>query len=1333
MKNISTYNIGLDIGTNSVGYAATDENGNLLKFKGKNMWGVNLFDAGVSAKSTRLARCSRRRIDRRKNRINLLQKMLNDDILSVDDTFFIRLAQSSLWNEDREFKDIYTLFNNKDFNEVDYYKAFPTVYHLRKYLMTCDEKADIRLIYLALHHIVKYRGNFLYEDQKNISAENSQLSPAVMEFLELFNNIYEIENIDELTKQITDVLISTEIKKSDKVNNIVSIFNPTKEEKNIFKNIANAMVGYKADFKLIFNIESEENLKFALSSDDADIKLNDLLDNEQIAAYELLQKIYSAFVLAEILKGDDVKCISDAMINKYQKHADDLELLKRLFKSHFPDEYNFMFRGKKDSNNKYIKDDKKKSYTSYILGEKCCSKEELYVTIKKIIEKKSDELSTNIDYQYCINEIENDTFLPKINSKDNLAIPYQLHLEELEKIIDNQGKYYNDLIENKSKISSIVSFRIPYYVGPLNEKKNPDGSKQFAWMVRKVEEEKIYPWNFEDIVDVEASAEKFITRMTNKCTYLPDENVISKCSLLYSEYEVLNEIKQIKVDGKFLSLEIKKDLFENIFKRSKSVSESALRKWLVNEKKYPKSIEITGFQKENKFASSLTSYIDFSSSNIFGKIDNSNIDMIENLILWITLFEDKKILKRKIKNEYPQISDDKLEKICKLRYKGWSRLSQKLLDEISITNKQGEKQTIIDTMRNTNKNFMQIITSDELGFKKLIAEESKPKGLAKITNDVIDNLAGSPAIKRGIKQSAAVVEEIVSIMKANPAHIYIEFAREEGQKKRTQSRYSKVEKLYENIKKDPDFRKVVDELKKTEKKALDDRMVYLYFIQNGKSMYSGKSLEISSLSRTCQIDHIIPQSYIKDDSFDNLALVLSGENQEKSDKMLISSKIISSQRGFWRSLLNNKLISEKKFNNLTRDTSFDEKELKGFINRQLVETRQIIKHVANLFGAVYASTEIVEIKAELSSNLRKQYGLYKNREINDYHHAHDAYIASIIGRYVSVCYPHLKDEFDYSAYKKFVSKIENLKNNKYGYIVGDFKSLKVDKRTGELIWNGEHEVEHLRKCLNYKDCYISKKVERQTGEFYKQTIYKKDSRDNTNLLPLKANLPVGKYGGYSSPSQAYSVVIEYDGKKKREKKLVGIPIHIVKLENTKPKAIYDFLLSNGYQNPKILKDRIMKYQKLTYEGKEYYISSSSEVHNARQLILPLSCNEIIYKINSPKYVEEINDQHIIALYDILCEKIKCFYPCFEGAVKKLEDARNDFENKSKKEKIAIINQILIMLHANPSNGNFAKYKLGNLKDREGRMAGKNLDIDKIIFVSNSVTGLFENRCYGKDL
>ena len=52
------YYLGLDIGTDSVGYAVTDQEYTLQKYRGKHMWGVHLFDAasGPSTSGRRAVR-----------------------------------------------------------------------------------------------------------------------------------------------------------------------------------------------------------------------------------------------------------------------------------------------------------------------------------------------------------------------------------------------------------------------------------------------------------------------------------------------------------------------------------------------------------------------------------------------------------------------------------------------------------------------------------------------------------------------------------------------------------------------------------------------------------------------------------------------------------------------------------------------------------------------------------------------------------------------------------------------------------------------------------------------------------------------------------------------------------------------------------------------------------------------------------------------------------------------------------------------------------------------------------------------------------------------------
>ena len=104
------YYLGLDIGTNSVGWAVTDENYNLCKFGGKRMWGIRLFDGAQIAEERRLNRSNRRRLSRQKQRIDLLQKLFAKEIAKVDPTFFIRLNESRLYMEDKSTGTKFPLF-----------------------------------------------------------------------------------------------------------------------------------------------------------------------------------------------------------------------------------------------------------------------------------------------------------------------------------------------------------------------------------------------------------------------------------------------------------------------------------------------------------------------------------------------------------------------------------------------------------------------------------------------------------------------------------------------------------------------------------------------------------------------------------------------------------------------------------------------------------------------------------------------------------------------------------------------------------------------------------------------------------------------------------------------------------------------------------------------------------------------------------------------------------------------------------------------------------------------------------------------------------------------
>lgn len=87
MKN-KKYNIGLDIGTSSIGYTITDDGGRLVHVRGKLGYGVRIFEEGKTAAERRGFRTTRRRLNRRKWRLRFLREIFEPYINEIDENFF---------------------------------------------------------------------------------------------------------------------------------------------------------------------------------------------------------------------------------------------------------------------------------------------------------------------------------------------------------------------------------------------------------------------------------------------------------------------------------------------------------------------------------------------------------------------------------------------------------------------------------------------------------------------------------------------------------------------------------------------------------------------------------------------------------------------------------------------------------------------------------------------------------------------------------------------------------------------------------------------------------------------------------------------------------------------------------------------------------------------------------------------------------------------------------------------------------------------------------------------------------------------------------------------
>ena len=664
------------------------------------MWGSHLFDAANQCADRRAFRTARRRLDRRQQRVRLVDEIFASEVSKIDPNFYIRKKESALWADDKSVKNqSYLYFNGMDYDEKEYYKEYPTIHHLICDLMNNTEnKFDIRLINIAVDWLVAHRGHFL----SDIGTSNVD---KVLDFNMIYDDFitfFDIRGIDRPWDNIDVDKLGSILKnkgvnkKKLELNNL--LFDgktPTKDDYFIDrKELVTFLAGGKVRCNKLFKeSEYEDDMSISIS-DDMDVVLPQLGDDADFVAK--IAAMYDWSILSDILDGSIY--ISESKVKIYQQHKKDLDNLKKFVKKYVPDKYYEIFRKSgKELYNYTAYSYNVKSVSGKELPKKKASKEDFYTYLKKTLQ--FDKLSVESEDQEFFEEVQNrisdGTFLPKQVNTDNRVIPYQLYLVELNRILENAGKHYpflyeedNDGYRNIDKIISVFKFKIPYYVGPLRT-----DNTEYGWMIKKADASgNIYPWNFDKMVDLDASENAFISRMTNTCTYLPGEDVLPKWSVLYSKYMVLNEINNIKVNEVPISVEAKQGIYNDLFCKYNKVTTKKIKEYLISND-YMNNNDIMGGLDES-VKSSLKAQYEFRHLLEKGILTISDVDEI---VTRSTYTEDKIRFKKWIKDKYSQLNDDDYKYVSRLKYKDFGRLSNEFLNGIEGMDKEtGEAGTIID-------------------------------------------------------------------------------------------------------------------------------------------------------------------------------------------------------------------------------------------------------------------------------------------------------------------------------------------------------------------------------------------------------------------------------------------------------------------------------------------------------------------------------------------------------------------------------------------------------------------------------------------------------------
>lgn len=1352
---MSEYFLGLDIGTESVGWAVTDTSYQVQKKNGKALWGVRLFDEAEPAADRRGFRTARRRYERRKQRIDWLRQAFSKEIAKVDPAFFLRVDESKYLENDKKYAENgqplgrYTLFADKDFCDKDYHKIYPTIYHLRQALLKKEREFDVRLVYLAIHHILKNRGHFLFGDMSLDDVSFEGCLNELKVYLEHVHDLsFELEDRDGFKQILTDRKLNTTSKKKA-LQKAAAFGKEDTQLLAIVDLLAGATVKPSALFAMEFSAEEDKGFSFKGDFDGKEAELADLL-GEDMQLVQLIKRIYDWSILDELRAGETY--LSDAKVKVYLQHKEELKQLKCLMKADMK-AFKEMFRAARKNLDNYP------AYCGHGSANYRCDYDKFSAYARKQLKAIMPKLNAVQKKQAedIISHLEVGTFLGRQTSKNNGVIPHQLHEQELGIILERASAYLpflNEVDESglalKARIMEMFRFRIPYYVGPL------DTRSEKSWLSRSFD--KIYPWNFEQVIDLEKSAEEFITRMTATCSYI-GEHVLPKDSLLYSRFVALNMINKIRVNDQLISVATKQRIFNDCLLKKGKGTYKIIRDYMLANGLLQKGDELGGIDQE--FKVSLAGYKVF--ERILAKGDA--FMMVEDIIKHIVLFgEDRKLLERWLRREYGKVlSDDDCKYVMRNNksFSGWGNLSAEFLTEIKHADSQtGELISIIDMLWQTQDNLMELL-SDRYTFAQAIGayRDEKNGGKERTLDQVLQDSYAAPAIKRSIHQAIGIISEIEKIMRGKPKRVFIEVTRsDEQEKKRTVSRRRQLDELYADCKKNE--REVWDQLQGCDDAALRSQKLYLYFLQMGKCMYSGEPIDLSRLGIDYDIDHIHPQCRVKDDGINNKVLVKKELNYHKGDQYPIPESYRKNPkvRELWTTLKAKKFITDEKYRRLTRNTAFEDNELSGFIARQLVETSQACKIVAELLRNRYGDDRVVYVKAGNVASFRqdqrilpdgtqkqawdckdikehKQDPLFvKCREVNDFHHAKDAYLNIVVGNVYHM---------------KFTRNPLSFVRGGQTYSLNRMFDWDV-VRNGECAWKkgDDGSIAVVRRMMRKNNILFTRHSKERTGGFYdQQPVSKAECCGIAEKAMLKSSDPrmiQSIYGGYNGLSVAYFMLVEHTNKKKRIRSIE--PMYLRDKVNYKdvPEKYCQEVLK--LEDAKILVPHILLGTLFVIDGFKMHLSSKDDdsrnaFRNANQLILSPYENHYVKRICkyigrctlAKKQVEinsfdELTKDENLKIYITLTSKMqnKTYLPQFASDGRKLENKAECFAALSVEEECHVLYQMILILNTKMKPANLDS--IGESKQAGRIRVGKKLNMrSSYKIIHQSITGFFEQE------
>ena len=310
----------------------------------------------------------------------------------------------------------------------------------------------------------------------------------------------------------------------------------------------------------------------------------------------------------------------------------------------------------------------------------------------------------------------------------------------------------------------------------------------------------------------------------------------------------------------------------------------------------------------------------------------------------------------------------------------------------------------------------------------------------------------------------------------------------------------------------------------------------LYQEQDGKCIYSGKPIDLNRLDEVgyLEIDHILPYSRSLDNSYNNKVLCLSAENQMKSNKTPF--EYLGGDEEVWNAFccrINSMqaMRSRKKGNLLVKN--YNDRELE-FRERNANDNSYISRFVKKYLedGVDFSQSTRQDIKCRvqtrtgfLTDYLRHCWGLQKNRDESDTHHAQDAVVIACATQEMVT----------------YLSSVSNFKENKWFLTQqkGEawYKSL---KHKFDEPWSGfRNDV-----ATTLEGIFVSRPPRKNaTGEIHEETIRPLNPKHkNYNAQKIKSGMSVR--GGWASNGGFLRTDVFSKKNKKGKEEFYLVPIYL---------------------------------------------------------------------------------------------------------------------------------------------------------------------------------------------